>query len=158
MVHAGGRPRTTTPPKDELIELGEELVKWATEETDELRCRFCDWYSLQKGLLHKEWDLMVQKPEFRGYYEKAQTALAKRYLDGSVRDSIGHRFLRIYSPEIRKEEDEVLKLKLELEYLKKKQLIDHQAESNAKNISSLVSPEQAAALSSIIKSLPNIKE
>ena len=41
------RPRTITPSPEELIELGKDLLAWATEETPELRCRFCQWYSLK---------------------------------------------------------------------------------------------------------------
>ena len=117
-----GRPRTTTPEYDDLVELGKELVQWATEPSEKLRCRFAQWYSLEKGILDKEWDLMLQKPEFRGYYETARAALAERFVDGSVKDSIGHRFLRIYAPEVRHREDldHTHKLERELEKEKKK--------------------------------------
>lgn len=106
-----GRPRTITPPPAELIKLGEDLVAWATDESEqakkEKRIRFCEWYSLKHGLLDKDWDNMLQKPEFLGYYKKAQTALAKRWLDGTICPSIAHRFIRIYCPELKKEEDEL---------------------------------------------------
>ncbi len=122
-----GRPRTTTPEEPELIKLGQELVAWATEdlsknEKPELRCRFAQWYSLIKGIKHKEWDLMVAKPSFRGYYEQAQVALSRRFIDGSVKDGIAHRFLRIYAPEVKHSENEDLDLKMlrELEKEKKK--------------------------------------
>lgn len=107
---AGGRPRTTTPPVNELIELGKELVKWATEEIEPkdrpYRFRFAQWYSLKKGILDKEWDLMVQKDEFRGYYEKARVALSLRLTDGTIKDSLAHRFLRSYCQEVRQEENQ----------------------------------------------------
>lgn len=106
MVHPGGRPRTRTPPPEELIKLGEDLLKWATEPTKELRCRFCQWYSLRHGILDREWDLMIEKEEFHGYYEKARVALGNRYLDGTVKEGIAHRFLRIYAPEVRKQEND----------------------------------------------------
>lgn len=105
-----GRPRTTTPEKEELIELGRDLVSWAEEETKELRCRFCEWYSLKQGLLRREWDLMCQKPEFRVYYEQAQTLLAKRYIDGTISPSIAHRFIRIYNPDVKQDEDQQVSL------------------------------------------------
>ncbi len=131
-----GRLRTTTPEDPELIKLGQELVKWATDEkTDELRCRFSQWYSLIKGITHNEWDLMLQKPVFRGYYEKAQTALAQKYVDGSVKDSIGHRFLRIYSPEVKHQENQDKEDDLERELEIKKKLIDHQSAKENKNLS-----------------------
>ncbi len=115
-----GRPRTTTPPKKELIELGEELVKWATEETKEIRIRYCEWYNLVKGITKKEWEMMLEKPEFQCYYEKARTALAKRWIDGTVNSSIAHRFLRIYCPEVKRDEEE--KLEYEAKIAQKTQL------------------------------------
>ena len=108
--HGAGRPRTTTPEKDDLIALGEELLAWATEEIPDnqkpYRFRFAQWYSLEKGILDKEWDLMLQKEEFRGYYEKARSALSGRILDGSIKEGLAHRFLRTYAPEVKREENE----------------------------------------------------
>lgn len=100
-----GRPRTRTPPKNEVIKLGKDLVKWATEPTEELRCRWCQWYS-NRGLLRADWLNLVETQEFRVYYEKAQQALGQRFVDGSVNQSIAHRFLRIYTPEVKAEENE----------------------------------------------------
>jgi|SRR5687767_4233748 len=119
------RPRTAVPEKEELIKLGKELVQWATEEIDAkerpYRFRFCHWYSLKKGILDKEWDLMVQKEEFRCYYEMARVALSLRLTDGSIKDNLAHRFLRIYCPEVKKEEDETARYmqSLKLEELEK---------------------------------------
>lgn len=102
---AGGRPRTVTPEKEELIELGKDLVRWAKEDTEELRCRFCQWYS-SRGILSDNWELMVRKTEFVGYYEEARMVLGNRYLDGSINPSIAHRFLNIYCPEVRQSDRE----------------------------------------------------
>jgi len=104
-----GTHRTTTPEDPELEKLGEELVKWATEESKELRFQLKQWWCLEKGLLKKQWDLMCEKPVFQAYYERAQTALSTRYVDGSINAPIANRFLRLYFPEIRKEEDEKAK-------------------------------------------------
>jgi len=110
---AGGRPRTTTPEPPELIELGKELLQWATEEIDPkerpYRFRFAQWYSLKKGILDKEWELMIAKSEFQGYYEAARVALSLRLTDGTIKDSLAHRFLRTYCPDVKREEDETAK-------------------------------------------------
>ena len=98
-------PRRVCPPDEELKELGEDLVKWATEPTKELRCRFAQWYGLRQGLSKAHWDLLISKSEFASYYENARIALAARFMDGSVCPSIAHRFLRIYTPEVKEEED-----------------------------------------------------
>lgn len=105
-----GRPRTVCPEKEELIELGKDLVSWASEELPEdckeIRCRFCQWYSLKQGLCYDDWELMIRKPEFIVYYEQAQALLGQKFIDGTVNPSISHRFLRIYSPEVKRDENE----------------------------------------------------
>jgi hypothetical protein len=103
-----GRPRTAIPEKDELIELGKQLVKWAEKQgkkNQPLRVRFCDWYT-DEGFIRKQWEHMREKPEFQWYYEKARSVLAGRYVDGTVNQSIAHRYLRIYDPELRDSEDQ----------------------------------------------------
>ena len=109
-----GRHRTTTPEDPELEELGQEMVAWATEKTREFRAHIKQWYSLEKGFTKKQFDLMIEKPIFQEYYEKAMAAIAIRYLDGTVNQSIAQRFLRLYFPDLREEENDLLKLKAEI--------------------------------------------
>lgn len=141
----GGRPRTITPPKEDLIKLGEELVQWAKEPTDELRCRFCQWYSIEKNILDSEWDLMTRKPEFIGYYEQARASLGQRYVDGSVNPSIAHRLLRVYIPEVKKDETaqkqqdfDFKKLLIELELKMKSDAMDLVPEEIKSQYTSLI--------------------
>lgn len=98
-------PRRVCPDDEELVVLGEQLVQWATEETDELRCRFPQWYSLIQGITGEQWRLMLAKPVFYPYYEQARVGLAQRYMDGTICPSIAHRFLRIFTPEVKEEEE-----------------------------------------------------
>jgi len=116
-----GCPRTVTPETEELIKLGKELVKWATEEVPlvkgkpkEIRCRFPQWYSLVKGIRESQFDLMKRKDEFVPYYEQAKAALCQRYLDGTICPSIAHRFLRHFAPEVKQEEDDQVKTEAQL--------------------------------------------
>lgn len=105
--YGGGRPRTLIPQKDELIELGKDLVDWASKQHkkgDPIRVRFCDWYT-DRGFIRKQWEEFRDKPEFAWYYEKARSIMASRYVDGTVNHSIAHRYLRIYDPELKDEED-----------------------------------------------------
>jgi hypothetical protein len=105
--YGGGRPRTAIPEKEELIELGKDLVEWASEKPkkgDRIRARFCDWYT-DRGFVRKQWEHMREKPEFQWYYETARSYLAEKYVDGTVNASIAHRYLRIYDPELRDEEN-----------------------------------------------------
>lgn len=105
--YGGGRPRTAIPEKEELIELGKQLVEWASkknQKNEPIRVRFCDWYTDQ-GFIRKQWEHMREKPEFQWYYEKARSLMALRYVDGTVNQSIAHRYLRMYDPELRDDED-----------------------------------------------------
>lgn len=102
-----GRPRSAIPEKDELIELGKDLVSWASAQQkkgESIRVRFCDWYT-DKGFIRKQWEHMREKGEFQWYYEKARSLMALRYVDGTVNQSIAHRYLRMYDPELRDDED-----------------------------------------------------
>lgn len=105
--YGGGRPRTAIPGEEELIELGKHLIEWAStkqKKGEAIRVRFCDWYT-EMGFVRKQWEHMREKPEFQWYYERARTLLALRYIDGTVNQSIAHRYLRMYDPEVRDSED-----------------------------------------------------
>jgi hypothetical protein len=102
----GGRPRTSVPEKEELIKLGEDLLEWAsTKAKGELRCRWCEWYAKKHFFIRKQWKHMIEKEEFRPYYEAAQPYLAEKWIDGTIHQSIAQRYLRIYDPELREQED-----------------------------------------------------
>ena len=102
----GGRPRTSVPEKEGLIELGKDLLEWAsTKAKGELRCRWCEWYSRKHFFIRKQWKRMLDTEEFRPYYEAAQAYLAEKWIDGTINQSIAHRYLRIYDPELRESED-----------------------------------------------------
>jgi hypothetical protein len=105
--YGGGRPRSRIPEKEELIEFGKDLVQWASEKQkkgETIRVRFCDWYT-DRGFIRKQWELFRNLPEFSWYYERARSLLALRYVDGTVNQSIAHRYLRMYDPEVRDDED-----------------------------------------------------
>ena len=101
-----GRPRTCIPEKEELIKLGEDLLLWASEKKKgELRCRWCEWYARKHFFIRKHWKRMLDTPEFRPYYEVAQSYLAEKLIDGTINPSLAHRYLRIYDPELKENED-----------------------------------------------------
>lgn len=110
-----GRPRITVPTDKELIRLGKEMVEWATEPTDEFRAHITQWYSIKKEIPKNSFDLYITKPAFQDYYRRTIQALAVKYLDGTVNQSIAQRFLRLYFPELREEENELLQLKADLQ-------------------------------------------
>lgn len=102
----GGRPRTCVPEKEELIKLGEDLLEWASAKAKgELRCRWCEWYAKKHFFIRKQWKHMIEKEEFRPYYEAAQVFLGEKWIDGTIHQSIAQRYLRIYDPEVTEQED-----------------------------------------------------
>lgn len=106
MTHPGGAPRITTPSKEECIELGKDLVQWATEETNEIRTSFSFWYALKHSIILKEWKLLKQKDEFRPYYEKARAALASKLHKQQLEKGLAHRYIRMYDQEMAEAENE----------------------------------------------------
>jgi hypothetical protein len=130
----GGAPRTTCPGDDELKALGEDLVAWAGEETDELRISYDQWYAVLHGIREQDWELMLLKPAFSGYHKTARALLSMRYKNGRVNPSIAQRFLRLYCPELRKEENETLAYKAELARQKEQEDKDELVRNLAKAI------------------------
>lgn len=100
------RPRTSVPEREELIELGKDLLSWASADVkDELRLRWCEWFSMKHFFVRAQWKHMIEKEEFRPYYESAQGYLARRWITGNINAGIAQRYLRIYDPELRESED-----------------------------------------------------
>jgi hypothetical protein len=102
---AGGRPRTVSLPPEDMIKLGEEMLKWI-EKNDPIH--LCQFYSLEKMFTYKQWDAMTQKPEFVPYYEKALQIIGLKYLrkDNEIEPSIKQRFLRVYFKDVKHAENE----------------------------------------------------
>lgn len=99
-----GRPRTVSLPKEEMIKLGKEMVKWV-KENDPLH--LSEWYTIEKGYTYNEWKTMHVAPEFFPYYEQALKIVGRKYLDknSNIRDGISHRWLRVYFKDFKEEED-----------------------------------------------------
>lgn len=97
-----GAPRTVTPPPDKVIELGKEMVQWFLDNPTALH--FTRWYSVEKGILRKEWDTMTQKPEFLAYYEKVRNIILERMMHGTIKEGIAHRYLSLVDTELRDHE------------------------------------------------------
>ena len=101
-----GRPRTISPSPEECELLGQELLQWATEQTEEFRFRFPQWYSEKKHILRKQWKKIIETPEFRPYYEKVQSIFATKCLTDYVKEGFAHRYLRLYDRELVEDENE----------------------------------------------------
>ena len=123
MVHPGGAPRIVSPTPEESIKLGKELVEWAlVDDEKDPHVAFAEWYSLEKGIIRKDWKTLVQKPEFVPYYEQAQALMSKRIKNGKMMEkSFAHRYLRIYDREVVEEENSLVSYKAQLEMKKKEE-------------------------------------
>jgi len=132
---AGGTPRTVSPQPEEMIALGEEMLKWLKEHPDTLH--LSQWYSMEKHFLESQWETMIQRPEFIGYYEQAMRTVGLQYLNknSNARDGISHRWQRVYFKDLRKSEDEDLKAQAELNKLSSNPV----NEQHQKQIDSLLS-------------------
>lgn len=112
-----GRPRTVCPEPEELEALGIEMVEWFKAHPDALH--ISEWYSVEKFIVDKVWNVMLQKPEFLTYYELSMKLVGKKYLDktSNVREGASQRWQRVYFKDLRNQEDEdarfASKLKLE---------------------------------------------
>ena len=104
-----GRPRTVCPEPEELEALGIEMVEWFKVHPDALH--ISEWYAVEKFIVDKVWDVMIQKPEFLTYYELSMKLVGKKYLDktSNVREGASQRWQRVYFKDLRKQEDEDLK-------------------------------------------------
>lgn len=141
-----GRPRTTTPPPKEVVKLGQEMVKWFKTEPVRKKYHLNQWWSLEKEMLKSEWDALCQKDEFLAYYERARHIVAQRYIDGSINPSIAQRFLRLYYPELKKDEDD-----------KMKQRIAYEIELRQAAAQSLITPPNDEKIDEIIDNLKTLK-
>lgn len=108
------RPRTSTPDKNDTIKLGEDLVQWATENTKEWRCLLSQWWCLKQKMPRAQWKAMKLLPEFLPYYEIAQQAMAVKCVKGVMKDGFGQRYIRLYDPELKEEEDNKKRFEAEL--------------------------------------------
>ena len=108
-----GRPRTTSPDDDGLIKLGQEMVEWV-KQNDPIH--LSQWYSIEKGILYKEWKCIIQHAAFLPYYEKALLLIGQKYLlkDSPIEPNLKQRWQRVYFKELKEEEDETKEFEAQL--------------------------------------------
>ena len=103
---AAGRPRTVSFSEEEMIALGEEMVAFVKKNKKTI-LHLCEWYTIEKGFIYREWKTFIQRAEFIPYYEQALKIIGLKYVDKSsnVRDGISNRWQRIYFDDLRERED-----------------------------------------------------
>jgi hypothetical protein len=102
--YGGGRPRTVSLSKDEMIALGEEMVKWVAENKP---IHLSVWYTQVKDFTDQQWDTFRKNPDFFHYYSKALKLVGYSYLDkdSSVDVRLKDRWQRVYFKDLREQED-----------------------------------------------------
>ncbi len=100
-----GRPRTVSPPPEELEKLGQQMIDWVIQNRP---LHLSEWWSGEMFIIEKVWDTICRAPEFFPYYEKALRIIGIQYLDkdSSVRDNISQRWQRVYFKDLKRSEDE----------------------------------------------------
>jgi hypothetical protein len=106
--------RTVSPSDEVLEELGKEIVAWVTDDPKKEKIHLTQWFYGVKDFSPNEYQTIRKREVFARYYAKAKALMAIRYIDGTVNPSIAHRFLRIYFPEIKREETEMFAFKADL--------------------------------------------
>src|SRR5579862_179247 len=103
---ASGRLRTVSFSDDEFVVLGEEMIKWVTENYDSI-LHLSQWYTIHKGFTYNEWKTFLQKPVFLPYYEQALKLVGLKYIDkkSDVREGISQRWQRVYFGDLKESED-----------------------------------------------------
>lgn len=110
---AGGRPRTVSFSEEEMIALGEEMVKWVKENKP---IHLSMWYTQEKDFTDEQWDSFRRRPEFIHYYKKALALVGYAYIDkeSQVDVRVKDRWLRVYFKDLKHQEDEDKKADSEL--------------------------------------------
>jgi hypothetical protein len=138
----GGRPPKEGFSKPELIQLGEEFLKWMEENDKKDIVHLSEFYSEVKGIPRTYWkENVCRRPEFRTYYEKGMDWIGKKLLKNkTLSTSYGNRFLGIYFKEVAEHELEQAKLRIDYEIEKKSELNNKNTLSpNDSNLSQLIS-------------------
>ena len=99
-----GRPRTVTPPDNELVALGDEMIGWVETNTP---IHLSQWWRLEKHFTKDVWKNICDHPKFSPYYEEALNIIGLQYLlkNSEIEPSLKHRWQRVYFKDLRDEED-----------------------------------------------------
>lgn len=128
-----GRPPNEGFADEDLMVLGEELLKWM-EEIDKLNkeiVHLSEWYSEIKEISVTQWSSICDRACFRPYYERARVWMGKNILKNDrMPSAYGSRYLGIYHREITEHERSQIEHKVDYEIKKKQEAEKANSNSN----------------------------
>jgi hypothetical protein len=144
-----GAPRTLSPPPEDMIVFGEEMIEWIKSNKP---LHIKEFYARYKGLSRNTWQGLIKLKEFVGYYELGLDLISTNYIDGTINPSISHRFIRHYFKEIKEEETE--QKEEDHQYQKKLAEFIH---TMRKEMTETVSEDVKAQFESLMNQITNMK-
>ena len=131
-----GRPRLVSLPPEEMEKLGQEMVEWVKINKP---IHLSMWYTQEKDFTDEQWDAFRKCPEFIHYYTKALKLVGYSYLDkdSNVDVRLKDRWQRVYFKDLKEEEDETARQRLEQELQLKNQQQQQGTEEQNKKIDQL---------------------
>ena len=134
-----GRPRTVSPPDDELEALGQQMVDFVSDEKNNV-LHLTEWWSTEMFFVENVWEAMIRIPKFLPYYEQALRIIGKKYVDkeSRVRDSVSHRWLRHYFKDVKKAEDEEFIFKETTKAKLAKEVVETATQQQKTDVSTLI--------------------
>lgn len=100
--------------REELPPLGEDLLEWVDTDGKE-SLMFVEWYHNKHGMFLQDWKELIQRPDFRPYYDIARRKLASNVVKNKdIPQSYGNRYLGMYDRDVHDYEQEVRELEAAL--------------------------------------------
>lgn len=101
-----GRPRTVSPPDEELEKLGQQMLDFVSDKKNNV-LHLSEWWSTEMFFIERVWDTICRREAFVPYYERALRIIGKKYIDkdSKVRDGISQRWQRVYFKDLKHSED-----------------------------------------------------
>lgn len=120
-----GRPPNPGFADADLKKLGEELLIWCKKKEKSRKevVHLSEFYSELKGIPYSQWESIIHRECFLGYYEKARSWMGKNILKNDrLATCYGNRFLGMYCKDLNLHERQQVEHKIDYELKRKQEL------------------------------------